>query len=93
MAVQELQGLSRSDVVPSTLAARHQGRQQWWLELVVCTRSAAGACVVAGAGGQTHTCNGGGQSRQKSLEPTTGVLAAAGTLAIIMQALTAASHH
>ena len=64
MAVQELQGLSRSDVVPSTLAARDQGRQQWWLELVVCTPSAAGACVVAGAGRQTHTCSGGGHSRQ-----------------------------
>lgn len=80
MAVQELQGLSRSDAVPSTLAARDQGRQQQWLELVVYTPSAAGACVVAGAGGQTHTCSGGEQSRQKSLEPTTGMLAAAGAL-------------
>lgn len=93
MAVQELQGLSRSDAVPPSPAARDQGRQQWWLELVVCTASAAGACVVAGAGGQTHTCSGGGQSRQKRLEPATGVLAAAGALAIMMQALTAASHH
>lgn len=79
--------------MPPTLAAGDQGRQQRWLELVVCTPSAAGACAVAGAGGQTHTCSGGGQSRQKRLEPATGVLAAAGALAIMMQALTAASHH
>ena len=79
--------------MPPTLAAGDQGRQQRRLELVVCTPSAAGACEVAGAGGQIHTCSGGEQNRQKRLEPATGVLAAAGALAIMMQALTAASHH
>lgn len=47
MYVQQLQGLFESFIAPPGPAARGQGRQQWWPELVVCTHSAGGPAAVS----------------------------------------------
>lgn len=64
--------------MPPGPVARDQGRELWWPELVVCTQSAAGACVVVRAGCR-HTHSGEGQGQQ-GLGPTVGILSAMGVL-------------